>query len=125
MIVGTIFMSLGMFSYLFVGGAQPWAIVIPALLTGAGHGLMFHTMTSLTVAKFPHEVQGTGSVWALMMLDLGTIAGAPALGVIGQHYGFHAMFAAVGVTCLLAGLCYAITTRGVASFTKRLHWIRT
>tara|TARA_R110002049_G_scaffold285698_1_gene466751 strand:+ start:161825 stop:163090 length:1266 start_codon:yes stop_codon:yes gene_type:complete len=114
LIVGAMFMSFGMFSYLLVNNEQPWAIVIPALLTGAGHGLMFHTMTSLTVARFPHEVQGTGSVWALMMLDLGTIAGAPALGVIGQHFGFQTMFVAVGVSCLLAIACYSLTTLGPA-----------
>lgn len=112
MIAGMVFMSLGMFSYLLVSSAYPWVIILPALMTGAGHGLMFHTMTSLTVAKFPYEVQGTGSVWALMMLDLGTIAGAPALGVIGDFAGFRVMFAAVGATVLVTGVCYLLTDWG-------------
>ena len=111
MIAGGILMAAGMFSYFLVIADRPWAVIIPAVLTGLGHGLMFHTMTSLTVSNFPREVQGTGSVWALMMLDMGTITGAPALSAIGEHLGFHLMFAAVGCSCLLAITCYAFADR--------------
>ena len=125
LIVGSLFMGFGMLSYVIVGAANPSAIVVPALLTGAGHGLMFHTMTSLTVAKFPHDVQGTGSTWALMMLDLGMIAGAPALGVIGDHYGFKAMFVTVGVVCVVTVIGYGATTLGEESIASRLRWNRS
>ena len=115
LLVGTAIMSMGMFTYLLVGTTQPWAIIVPALLTGTGHGLMFHTMTSLTVARFPHEVQGTGSTWALMMLDMGMISGAPALGAVGEIFGFNAMFVMVGIIGIVSGVLYGATTIGNSS----------
>jgi predicted MFS family arabinose efflux permease len=82
-------------------------IVVPALITGTGHGLMFHTMTSITVESFPSEVRGTGSALALMMLDFGTIAGAPVLGQIADRFGFDWMFTAIGAFALLVAGVFA------------------
>ena len=92
-------------------------IVVPGLLTGLGHSLMFHTMTSLTLDPFPYAVRGTGSALALMMLDAGTFFGAPILGWIGKGYGFPVLFSAIGGFCLLAAFAYA--TSGIA--TVYLH----
>jgi len=111
LLIGMAFMSGGMFCFSFVDAAASWLIVIPALLTGTGHGLMFHTMTSLTLRSFPSQVRGTGSALALMMLDLGTIAGAPALGIIGDEFGYGALFGSIGAFCLLNGLIYAATSQ--------------
>ncbi len=111
LIAGLVLMSLGMFAFALVtyGGAG-W-IVVPALLTGLGHGLVFHTMTSLTLAPFPTALRGTGSALALMMLDLGTFAGAPVLGQIGARFGFTALFSSVGAVCLLAAVAYNVSLR--------------
>ncbi|WP_417734736.1 MFS transporter [Rosistilla oblonga] len=101
LVIGTALMAIGMFSYAIVSAQHPWLIVIPALLTGTGHGLMFHTMTSLTIQPFPMEVRGTGSALAMMMLDLGTLVGAPALGYVGDRFGYASMFATVGSICVV------------------------
>ena len=100
-------MSIGMFCFSVVHEGNPWLISIPAILTGAGHSLMFHTMTSLTLQPFPIAVRGTGSAIALMMLDLGTFIGAPVLGFVGESYGFSLLFATIGGFNLLSGLTYA------------------
>jgi MFS family permease len=102
LILGGLLMSLGMFAFALVGSQQPWLIVLPALLAGSGHALMFHTMTALTIATFPLDLRGTGSTLALMLLDLGTICGAPVLGQIGESHGFSALFATIGGVCLAA-----------------------
>ena len=107
LIVGIALMAVGMFSYAIVGPQFAWLIVVPALLTGTGHGLMFHTMTSLTLQPFPSEVRGTGSALALMMLDLGTLTGGPILGWIADQFGFAMMFAAIGMSCLMVLGVYA------------------
>ncbi len=104
--VGTLLMSVGMFAYGLVDASHPWLIIVPALLTGAGHGLMFHTMTALTLERFPVEVRGTGSALGLMMLDIGLLAGAPVLGQIGDRFGPSVMFLSIGVFCSLAMLAY-------------------
>ncbi len=104
---GLLVMSAGMFSFSIVSESRPWLILIPALLTGVGHSLMFHTMTSLTIEGFPHAVRGTGSALALMMLDLGTFVGAPMLGLIGEHWGYSALFACIGCFTLVTAAVYA------------------
>ncbi|TWU45662.1 major facilitator superfamily transporter [Novipirellula aureliae] len=106
LIVGSLFMSLGMFAFALVTPQRATMLVVPALLGGVGHSMMFHTMVSLTLARFPSSAHGTGSTLALMMLDLGTIIGAPVLGMLGQRYGFPALFATVGVVCLSATTIY-------------------
>ena len=105
--IGGLFMSSGMFAFAMVGSGNAWTIVVAALLGGIGHALMFHTMTSLTIATFPSEVRGTGSALALMALDIGTIAGAPILGQVGDRFGFKALFATIGVVCLIATLAHS------------------
>lgn len=110
LLAGMSCMSLGMFCFWLVDAAHPWMIVVPGLITGTGHALIFHTMMSLAVASFPSEVRGTGSALALMMLDAGTIVGAPILGQIAETSGFAWMFTMVGCLSLLATVSYAISS---------------
>lgn len=107
--VGMLFMSAGMFSFALVDADRSWMIIVPALLAGAGHSLAFHTMASLTIEPFPNDVRGTGAALALMMLDLGTFVGAPVLGLIGERFGFSALFGAIGGFCFATALVYAAT----------------
>ena len=67
-------------------------------------------MMSLTIASFPSDVRGTGSALALMMLDLGLIAGAPILGLIADAYGFNWMFVSISVFCLIVTGIYAFSS---------------
>lgn len=119
LIVGMLFMSLGMFCFSLVDFQRSWMIVVPALLTGTGHSLMFHTMVSLTLETFPNAVRGTGSALALMMLDLGTLVGAPVLGFIGERFGFSVLFGFIGVFCLAIALTYATTRVRIAAIQSR------
>ena len=114
---GVLLMSVGMFCFSMVHQGNPWLISIPALLTGAGHSLMFHTMTSLTLQPFPVAVRGTGSAIALMMLDLGTFLGAPVLGFVGEAYGFSILFATIGGFNLFSGIVYACFTMRRSAYT--------
>ncbi|MFN3188884.1 MAG: MFS transporter [Aureliella sp.] len=102
--MGLATMAIGVCSFLVVGPDTPWMLALPAALIGLGHGLTFHTMTSLTIAPFPTEYRGTASALALMMLDFGTLIGAPALGMIGEHFGYQGMFAALGILCLASAV---------------------
>ncbi len=115
LLVGMCFMSLGMLSFGWVTAERVWLIMVPALLAGIGHSLMFHTMTSLTLENFPSEVRGTGSALALMMLDLGTIAGAPVLGLVGERYGYAILFATIGALCFATAIAYAASRLRLAA----------
>lgn len=111
LMAGIAFMSIGMLGFSWVTAEHTWWIAIPAGLTGIGHSLMFHTMTSITLASFPTVVRGTGSALALMMLDLGTILGAPILGWIGELYDYPVLFACIGITCFASGVIFVLSER--------------
>ena len=96
LLVGMCFMTSGMFSYLLVDTDHVWMIIVPALICGTGHALMFHTMTALTLERFPYEVRGTGSTFSLMTLETGMICGAPILGIF-AHHSYHQMFVVLGI----------------------------
>ena len=119
LLAGMLFMSAGMFCFALVDSANTWRIILPALLTGTGHGLMFHTMTSLTLENFPHAVRGSGSALALMMLDLGTIVGAPVLGLIGERFGFPMLFGTIGGFSLVVATTYTASSIGL--FASKRH----
>ncbi|MDA1165043.1 MAG: MFS transporter [Planctomycetota bacterium] len=110
LLVGCVVMGLGMFMFPWVDAAHPWRLAAPALLCGTGHALMFHTATSLFLHTFPSNVRGVGSALSLMVLDMGTIAGAPVLGYIAFHFGYDWLFRSVGVSCFVAGACYAVSS---------------
>lgn len=121
LLVGVTFMSIGMLCYALVGADRPWMIVVPALLTGTAHALLFHTMTSLTIESFPSEVRGTGTSLALMMMDLGMIAGAPILAQIASHFDFTWMFTTIAVVCFVAGIIYAASSISVWQQRSRMR----
>jgi predicted MFS family arabinose efflux permease len=102
LLAGLLCMAIGMASYLAVSGERPWMILAPGLICGTGHALMFHTMTSLALEKFPPQMRGTGSALALMMLDLGMVVGSPILGWIADYFGFPLLFIAISSCCWLA-----------------------
>ena len=76
-------------------------------MTGTGHSLMYHSMTSLAIEPFPREYRGTGSALVSMVMDLGILMGATVLGIIGERFGFTWLFFTIGVACGLsvASLC--------------------
>ncbi len=113
LLAGMLFMAAGMFCYGLVDSTNPWMIVVPALVTGTAHGLMFHTMTSLTIESFPTEVRGSGAALTLMTMDVGMIAGAPILGQIADALGFEWMFAAIGTLCFFVAAVYAYSSISV------------
>lgn len=111
LVAGGILMSVGMLTFVPVSESMPWLILIPAGLCGTGHGLMFHTMTSLTLHSFPMDVRGTGSALALMMLDAGSIVGAPILGWIGEAWGYEFLFISIAAFCSFAICIYGYNER--------------
>lgn len=109
LVAGMCCMALGLATFSIVRADWPYLIIVPALLSGIAHGLAFHTMTSLTLAAFPDHLHGTGSSLALMMLDIGTIAGAPLLAMVADSFSFPAMFLTAACVIAAATMLYAIS----------------
>lgn len=110
LLLGTVVMGAGMLLFRFVDAQHPYAIMLPAMCCGAGHGLMYHTCTSLFFEPFPNESRGAGSALSLMVLDIGMIGGAPLLGEIAAHFGYAAMFTTVAAACFTSGCLYTWAT---------------
>lgn len=107
LLLGLLFFAAGMFSFLVVTPERAHLLIVPALLCGTGHSLLYHTMTSLTLEGFPDEVRGTGSALALMFVDIGFIGGSPILGMLADAHGYNVVFVTVGVTALTVAVLYA------------------
>lgn len=110
LLVGLVSMSAGMFCFLLVDATNPWWLMVPAVVCGTGHALMFHTMTALSLESFPSTVRGSGSALTLMMLDLGLIAGPPVLGQIAASVGYDGLFVTVGLCCLAVAGVYTASS---------------
>jgi MFS family permease len=110
LLLGAVFMSLGMLSFLLVDPEHAILIVVPALLCGAGHSLMYHTCTSLFLDKFPPNVRGAGSGLSMVALDLGSIGGAQLLGEVAHRMGYGVLFVIVAGITLTSASVYAISS---------------
>ena len=107
MLTGLTLLGAGMFCFLPVSPDRSWLLTLPALVCGLGHGLVHHTMTTLTLQSFPAPVRGTGIALMMIMYDLGTVGGAPVLGRIAESAGFKWLFVTVGCFCMTIAAIYA------------------
>jgi MFS family permease len=107
LLTGLTVLCCGSLSFLLVDAAHPWWLLAPAVLLGTGHALTFHTLASLSLDSFPAPVRGTGSVLALMHIDLGLIAGGPLLGQIAYRFGYSWLFIVAAMCALSASILYA------------------
>lgn len=84
-----------------------WGFVLPAVLHGFGHALLFPCVVSLGAGGFPPEYRGTGTTIILAFVDLGTMVSAPLLGRLIEAEGFTrtylAMTAVTLATCAIYG----------------------
>ena len=121
LLAGLVVMGLGFCSFGLVNAASPWLIVVPALVVGTGHALVYHTMTSLAIEAFPTEVRGTGTALSLMAVDVGFFTGAPLLGLVADAWGFAWMFAMIGTLTLSAASIYACSSIPVWQERREQH----
>jgi MFS family permease len=110
LLVGAVTMSLGMLSFLMVDSDHATLIVVPALLCGTGHSLMYHTCTSLFLDSFPTDVRGAGSGLSMVALDIGSVGGAQLLGEVAHRFGYNLLFLIVAGATLTAASVYAISS---------------
>jgi MFS family permease len=97
LLIGMVFMSAGMASFLLADNAL--MLMIPALLCATAHSFTYHNMVSLAVERFPPALRGTATAMALMVLDAGTMAAGPVLG----YFDYRFSFVGLAVLSLVAG----------------------
>ncbi|MCH8829146.1 MAG: MFS transporter [Planctomycetes bacterium] len=91
---------------------KEWHFLIPALICGFGHALLFPAVISLGAGRFPEKFRGSGTALVLGFVDLGTALFAPLFGAVidyFDHSGFTQMFYTSTATATIIAVVYALT----------------
>jgi MFS family permease len=101
---------------LFLCVSSDWHFVLPGIVCGFGHSLLFPAVVSIGAGRFPVQYRGSGTTLVLGFTELGTAVAAPLLGMLidagnsrGGTLGFSWMFIAASVFAGLVGGFYLLT----------------
>jgi MFS family permease len=101
---------------LFLVVSSDWLFVLPAVVCGFGHSLLFPAVVSIGAGRFPIQYRGSGTTLVLGFTELGTALAAPLLGMLidvgnvdGGTRGFSWMFLSAAAVAGLAAVFYALT----------------
>jgi len=107
-------LTCGQFLFLLV--SSDGLLILPAIVSGFGHALLFPAIVSIGAGKFPVRYRGSGTTLVLGFTELGTALAAPVLGMLidlgnegGGTRGFSWMFISAGGMAAAVGLFYALT----------------
>lgn len=96
----------GMFAIPFVRG--PWGLAVVAVVTGAGHGFLFPSLSALILDRAGREQGGMAMAMFTGAFDMGLVIGAAAFGFVAERHGYPTMFmSAAAVTA--AGALFFFT----------------
>lgn len=102
---------------LLAWATTPWHLVLPAVIGGFGHALLFPSVVSIGAGAFPHEYRGTGTSLVLGFTEVGVAISAPVLGWIidtcraaGMADPFAPMFYTSAGFAVAVGLIYALSS---------------
>ena len=110
-LLGLYSLAASMLAFLFVQG--PMMLMLPAVLGGVGHAIMFPAAMAGGSLAFPDRYRGLATTLMLTMFDLGMLIGQPLVGTLvhlARRAGWPAyptMFLTMTVLLSLAGLVYA------------------
>lgn len=105
LLVGLLLQACGLLS--LIGVVTQWHLVLPGLLMGAGHSLIFPSMVDLAAERFPIEHRGAGTSLILVAGDLGMLIGFAALGGMIEALGFDASLRALALAVVLVAGVFA------------------
>lgn len=89
-----------------------WQFVLPSIVCGFGHALLFPAVVSLGAGAFPKEARGAGTAIILGFTDFGSLVCSPLLGRIIVASGFQTMFwTSSGLAALVACVYVVIALR--------------
>ena len=101
---------------LFLTVSSDTLLMLPAVVCGFGHALLFPAIVSIGAGRFPVQYRGTGTTLVLGFTELGTALTAPLLGMLidmgnvdGATQGFSWMFVSASAVSGLAAIFYALT----------------
>ncbi len=81
LILGSVIISLGYFSGLFLMGST-WGVMVAGIISSAGVGLAYGAMPALIMGSVPRTEMGSANSVNTLMRSIGTTTSAAVLGVI-------------------------------------------
>lgn len=87
---------------------EGWQFILPSIVCGFGHALLFPAVVSLGSGAFPKECRGAGTAIILGFTDFGALVFSPILGRIGDHYGFPAIYHTSSGIALVTAIGYSL-----------------
>ncbi|MCA9174472.1 MAG: MFS transporter [Planctomycetales bacterium] len=123
-LTGMCFLSASMMSFLLVSTSA--TLVIPAMLTGVAHALLFPAVVSGGNLSFPLHYRGLATTLTLAMFDVGNLIGQPLAGLsvrIAELSGLPphgTMFVVVATLIGTAAAIYAIRPPRVLSYAEAM-----
>jgi len=117
-LIGLVLMAGGILC--LTGIQSQYELILPGLLMGAGHSLIFPSMVDLAAGSLPASHRGTGTALILGSGDLGFLIGFATLGEVIDRFGFDVALSGLAGALLLSGILFGITCRlGFASQPPR------
>ena len=98
---------------MFLGVRNEWALVVPGLVYGMAHAVMFPSTIALGSSAFPNRYRGLGTTLMLAAFDFGQLVGTPIAGWIvdsGDSLGlpgYPVMFCSVAAMFGVVGTIFA------------------
>ena len=96
---------------------ETWQLILPAIVGGFGHALLFPSVVSIGAGAFPREYRGTGTTLVLGFTELGVAVSAPVLGWVidscresGLTDPFAPMFYTSAGTAAVVATFYALSS---------------
>ena len=85
-----------------------WHFILPSIVSGFGHALLFPGVVSLGAGAFPKSARGSGTAIILGMVDLGSVIFAAIVGRLIVDFGFEVMFLWAASVTLATAAIYAV-----------------
>lgn len=113
-LAGMVLMALSQLMFLAV--RNEWLLIVPGLVYGMAHAVMFPSTIALGSSAFPNRYRGLGTTLMLAAFDFGQLVGAPIAGWIvdsGDSLGlpgYPVMFCSVAAMFGVVGAVFALAT---------------
>jgi len=88
-----------------------WALIVPAMVAGAGHCFSYPFLVDLAAERMPPQHRGAATAVVLGATDIGFLLGFLIEGALIERYGFGFTLRVVAATCALGVIYYAWTQR--------------
>lgn len=123
-LIGLGCLAASMLSYLPV--RREWELVLPAVMSGIAHAILFPAVVSGGSLAFPIRYRGLATTLMLAMFDLGVLLGQPAVGLLvhgSRRLGwapYGVTFVVVAAVLLIVAVVYALSPARTRVRTRRL-----